>query len=126
MNALLGGTPRQRTGAHFESVAEAYLRQAGLAVLERNYRCRTGEIDLVMRHGEVIVFVEVRYRRSGDFGDPLATITPRKQRRIVQAARHFLISHPSIAENPCRFDAVGISGMPGNPHMNWIRNAFSA
>lgn len=126
MIGFFGGTPRQRTGARFESVAEAHLREAGLAVLDRNYRCRAGEIDLVMRHGQVIVFVEVRYRRSTEFGTPLETITPRKQQRIVQTARHYLVAHPSLAEMPCRFDAVGISGSPGNFQTNWIRDAFSA
>lgn len=126
MISLFPGAPKQRVGARFESIAEAVLRRAGLTVLARNYRCRVGEIDLVMRHGQVIVFVEVRYRRSSDFGDPLATITMRKQHRIVRAASHYLLAHPSLAEMPCRFDAVGISGSPDNYQTNWIRDAFSA
>jgi putative endonuclease len=126
VTGMFGGAPLQRTGARFESVAAAHLREAGLVVLARNYRCRSGEIDLVMRHGSVVVFVEVRYRRSDEYGDPLETITMRKRRRVVQAAQHFLLTHPSLAEQPCRFDAVGISGTSGTYRTNWIKDAFSA
>ena len=87
-------------GAGFEKSAETYLRRRGLKTLERNYRCRRGEIDLVMTHGDYLVFVEVRYRASREFGDPLETITPRKQRRIIAAATHFLAANERLGNRP--------------------------
>ena len=112
-------------GAGFEKSAETYLRRRGLKTLERNYRCRRGEIDLVMTHGDYLVFVEVRYRASREFGDPLETITPRKQRRIIAAATHFLAANERLGNRPCRFDAVGVTGRGGCVEYDWITDAFS-
>lgn len=108
-----------RTGGDAEAVACAHLRAAGLRLLERNYRCRRGEIDLVMREGDVLVFVEVRLRASSRFGTPAETVDIHKQRKLAAAAAHYLGSHPT--ELPCRFDVVAVSG--DNP-IDWIRNAF--
>ena len=101
------------------------LKRHGLKTVCRNYRCRSGEIDLVMRDREFIVFVEVRYRRSNDYGDPLESITPGKQKRIIRAARHFLCAQPEWHDAPCRFDAVGVSSSDGRTDFNWIKDAFS-
>jgi putative endonuclease len=112
-------------GASFEKSAETYLRRGGLKTLARNYRCRRGEIDLVMTHGDCVVFVEVRYRASREFGDPLETITRRKQRRIIAAATHFLAANPALRNRTCRFDAVGVTGSGEGVEYDWITDAFS-
>ena len=93
----------------------------GLRMLERNYRCRGGEIDLIMRDGETMVFVEVRYRRNQRFGGALGSITTSKQRRIVLAARHYL--QKSRWPGACRFDVIGLSA---ESPPDWIRGAFEA
>ena len=112
-------------GAEFERNAEAYLHKYGLRTVCRNYKCRTGEIDLVMNDGELIVFVEVRFRRNNDYGDPFESITPRKQKRLIRAATHFLSTQPQLQDRSCRFDAVGISQSNGRIKYDWIKDAFS-
>jgi putative endonuclease len=113
------GKGSQATGRAAEDLALRFLRARGLDLVERNYRCRGGEIDLVMRDGRHWVFVEVRYRRRQQFGAPQATVDTAKQRRLTLAASHFLVRH---GDAPARFDVVGISGEP--PRIEWIRNAF--
>jgi putative endonuclease len=107
-------------GAPAESLAAAFLEREGLSILERNYRCRVGEIDLVARSGPVLVFVEVRARRSEDFGGAAGSITGAKRRRLVAAARHYLASHRG--ERQCRFDVVLVRGRERN--IEWLANAF--
>ncbi|MDJ0740185.1 MAG: YraN family protein [Gammaproteobacteria bacterium] len=110
----------QATGQRAEDAAHALLSASGLAEVCRNYRCRGGEIDLIMRDGDCLVFVEVRYRRSGDFGGALSSVDARKRRRLTIAAAHYLAS--SGWSGPCRFDVVGYQGgQPGT----WIRDAFT-
>lgn len=112
-------------GAKFEASTEAYLNKSGLRTICRNYRCRTGEIDLVMIDGEFIVFVEVRYRRGDSYGSPLESITVTKQQRIIRAATHFLAVKPEFRDMPCRFDAVGVSSRDRRATYDWIKDAFS-
>lgn len=106
-------------GREKERLAEQFLIGQGLTLLKRNHRCRLGEIDLVMRDAGTLVFVEVRFRRSLSHGTPAETVGPRKQQRLVKAARHYLQASRSML--PCRFDVVAISG-PDQIH--WIRHAF--
>jgi len=103
-----------------EATAADYLVARGLRVLERNFRVKGGEIDLVCRDGAITVFVEVRRRSasSADFGGAGASITARKQQRLILAARHWLARHGECA---CRFDCVLIDG----DKLEWIRDAFS-
>lgn len=105
-------------GAQAEQAAAEHLTRQGLILLERNYRCRGGEIDLVMRDGATLVFVEVRARARSDFGGAAASITASKQARIILAARHYLAQHRVDA--PCRFDAVLIQA----GCLHWLRAAF--
>lgn len=120
-----GSTTRQ-VGNAAEDAALAMLLQAGLVLLERNYRTPGrggGEIDLIVREpDQTVVFVEVRARSSTQFGGAGASIATAKQRRIIFAARHYLLRYPSPP--PCRFDAVLLD--PKNPPMQWIRAAFDA
>jgi putative endonuclease len=119
----------RNTGILWENAALAHLRRAGLEPLTRNFNCRFGEIDLVMRdkggHGS-IVFVEVRYRNDEARGDGTASVGAGKRAKLVRAAALYLQSHPVLAREPCRFDVIGCSGTPEQPQFDWTRNAFDA
>lgn len=103
-----------------ENLAAAFLENHGLRILERNYRCRFGEIDLVAAADTVLVFVEVRARRSDRFGGAAGSITAAKRRRVVAAARHYLATHRVRAA--CRFDVVLIQGE--ERRVEWLADAF--
>jgi putative endonuclease len=106
-------------GAQAEEQALSFLLSQGLKLKERNYTCRLGEIDLVLLDGKTVVFVEVRMRRSGAFGGAAESITARKRKRLLSAARHYLARERTLPE--CRFDAVLIES-GGAPR--WIKDAF--
>ena len=109
-----------RRGEPAESLAAAFLEREGLRILERNYRCRMGEIDLVAQSGDTTVFVEVRARSSEAFGGAAGSITAAKRRRLVAAARHYLARQRS--ERACRFDVVLIRG--AEQRVEWLPGAF--
>jgi putative endonuclease len=109
-----------KRGTEAEAMAAAFLEGCGMRVMARNYRCRFGEIDLVMRDGATTVFVEVRSRASAAFGGAAASITARKRARLVRAARHYLSRLRATPQ--CRFDALLIEGDP--PRIEWLRDAF--
>lgn len=109
------------SGAQAEQLAAAYLKLHGLQLVETNYRCRFGEIDLICRDGKALVFVEVRLRGSEAFGGAAASITARKQEKILLAARHYLQRLRDIPA--CRFDVVLLRGLRDND-IEWIRDAF--
>ncbi len=115
-------------GRRGEDLARQYLEAQGLKFLERNYRCRAGEIDLVMLEGPILVMVEVRLRASTDHGSAAATVGPRKQRRFVLAARHMTLTRPEYRSLAARFDVVAIDVASGSraPVVTWIRDAFRA
>ena len=113
----------KRSGDAAEDRALAHLLGRGLKLVERNYRTPHrggGEIDLVMRDADTLVFVEVRKRASRDFGGAAASVGAAKQRRIVFAARHFLLRFREPP--PCRFDVVGVEG----GRIEWLQGAFDA
>jgi putative endonuclease len=105
-------------GAEAEQRAADYLVAQGLLLVTRNFRCRGGEIDLIMRHHHTLVFVEVRSRARADYGGAAASITLNKQRRIILAARFYLAIHKVDA--PCRFDAVLLQA----GELQWLQAAF--
>lgn len=107
-------------GETAEQIAAAFLLNRGLKIIHRNYRCRFGEIDLVAQDGKTLVFVEVKSRRTEDFGGAAASITRGKREKLLRAARHYLAQARSMP--PCRFDAVLIRGEP--PQLEWVKNAF--
>lgn len=111
-------------GARAEALARARLERAGLRSLAANVRFRGGEIDLVMRDGATVVFVEVRYRRCAAFGDGAASVDRRKRRRIALAARLYLAGRPDLASAACRFDVVTLAGPALSPAIEWLRDAF--
>ena len=119
------------TGILWENAASQHLQQSGLALLERNFTCRFGEIDLVLldrraRGGECVVFAEVRYRRSDVRGGGLASVGAGKRARLLRAAALYLQAHPEHGDRACRFDVVACSGTPAHPRFDWIQSAFEA
>ena len=119
-------TLAQDTGARAETAARAFLEAQGLRFVAANAASRPGELDLVMRDGDVLVFVEVRYRASDRFGGALASVDRAKQRRLVRAAEAFLARHRTLQALRCRFDVVAAQGNPDAPALQWVRDAFRA
>ena len=106
-------------GDRAEEAAAIFLQQQGLIITGRNYHCRFGEIDLIARDGETLVFVEVRMRNSNAFGGAAASITPGKQAKLLRTARHYLSGCRQLPV--CRFDAVLING---SHRPEWLKNVF--
>lgn len=113
-------------GDAWETRALHALQRAGLTLVVRNWHCRYGEIDLVMREGDTLVFVEVRYREAGTPGGALASVGPAKQAKLVRAAQLYLAQHSAAASGPCRFDVIAFDGTADGAHCDWQRGAFEA
>jgi putative endonuclease len=113
----------RQTGLRAEQIASDFLAGKGLREIERNFHCRFGEIDIIARHDEHLVFVEVRYRQSNSHGGAAASIGISKQRKLRNSALHYL-QRNRLSDAPCRFDVISISGELENPRLDWIRNAF--
>lgn len=117
----------KKIGDDAERIAERFLIRHNLKLVARNYRCRYGEIDLIMRHDETLTFVEVRLRKSlrgtADFGGALASITSLKQAKIIATAQHYLAGMKH--QPPCRFDVVLLNGL-NVQDVEWIKSAFDA
>jgi putative endonuclease len=118
----MSGILAQSKGAVGEQLAADYLQRQGLKLIERNFRVRGGEIDLICRDGKSTVFVEVRLRSRGEFGGAAASITAAKQARLILAARHWLLRH---GETPCRCGCFLLDGLEAK-NIEWLRDAFSA
>ena len=110
----------RNTGTSYERKAAEYLEQQGLVILKHNYRCRQGEIDLIARDKEYLVFVEVKYRSQNRAGYSLDAVNPAKQKKISKVARYCLAAEYHCTEIPCRFDVIGIDG----GCLHWIKDAF--
>lgn len=115
-------SPSQRAGDDAEDQALRHLERAGLTLVARNVACRAGEIDLIMLHGGILVFVEVRSRDQTRYGGAAASVGHAKQRRLVQAAQFFLKTQWRAALPRCRFDVVAFE----HAELHWIRDAFQA
>lgn len=111
---------KRAVGMAYEKLAGDYLTRQGYEILEYNFRCRMGEIDLVAKDGEYLVFVEVKYRSSGRAGSPLEAVDNRKQRVISKVASYYCLTHGHGEGRPCRFDVVAING----EEYTLIKNAF--
>ena len=108
-----------------EQRARRHLESEGLHFREANYTCKMGEIDLIMLDHHTLVFVEVRYREDAAFCHPLETVTRAKQRKLMRAASHYLLTRIKSHDVPCRFDVVGISATGDDTfQIDWIKNAF--
>jgi putative endonuclease len=130
MPAAEAALDRRARGFAVEAAAREYLLAAGLRPLAGNVAFRSGELDLVMQDrdalGELLVFVEVRFRADDAFGGGAASVDGRKRRKLVHAARRFLAMHGSLRDAPCRFDVVEADGDPAAPRLHWLRDAFRA
>lgn len=117
---------RRAFGEAQEKTAARYLESHGLELIGTNFQCKLGEIDLIMRSADSLVFVEVRYRRSLAFGSPAESVDYRKQRKLTRTAQSYLKSLQLTNRIPCRFDVLGISpGMePGSLRFDWVQGAF--
>jgi putative endonuclease len=116
---------RKAIGILGEELALAHLLSFGLRLLTRNYRCKLGEIDLVMLDGETLVLVEVRCRASNDYGGAAASITWQKQRKLAKTAEHLLMKNPELRRHPARFDVIAITTHSAAPQVEWIKSAFT-
>jgi putative endonuclease len=125
--AYVSTDSRLQRGTASEQLAAEYLQARGVVMLARNVRCRAGELDLVCLDGGVLVIVEVRQRASIDFGGALASVTWRKQRKIVRATQFFLQRQAEWRRRVMRFDVLALEGMPYGAHrIVWIKDAFRA
>jgi putative endonuclease len=119
-------TNTRARGAGVEAAARDFLLRQGLRAVAANAHYRFGELDLVMLDRDILVFVEVRYRRDARFGGGAASVDAGKRRKLVKAAQAFLAAHRRFADAPCRFDVVDASGDPASPAFDWLRDAFRA
>lgn len=111
------------TGAMAEDRAEVFLQQQGLVIRAKNYRCKLGEIDLIMQHTDTLVFVEVRLRTHQAFANAAESVTIQKQQKIIKTAQFYLQQHHLTDKAHCRFDVVAFNDN-GSPE--WIKDAFTA
>jgi putative endonuclease len=117
----------QRKGQFAEKLACEYLKQQGLSFISKNYYCRYGEIDLIMKQDEMIVFVEVRYRKANNLVDSISSIDEKKQQKLYRSAENYLQQNRIHQSIPARFDVVAVTqGIDTEAKINWIQNAFQA
>jgi putative endonuclease len=115
-------------GQYYEEQAVEYLQRAGLSVVERNFRCKLGEIDIICRQGEQLIFVEVRYRSNPGFGSPAASVNRGKQRKIIRTAQFYLQNRRQFRNKFCRFDVLALTPARSCEEVDvqWLKNAFVA
>ena len=118
-------TTRAR-GIRGEALAVTYLKKKGYKIIERNYRCQWGEIDLIARDGKTLIFVEIKSRSSSGFGLPQDAVDRFKQEKLIQAARAYMAEHHVQETIPARFDVVAVQLTPSGPEMELIKDAFQA
>ncbi|MDY6845248.1 MAG: YraN family protein [Thermodesulfobacteriota bacterium] len=116
-------TRRILLGRKGERLATAFLKRQGYSIIQRNYRCKYGEIDIIAKDGTALVFVEVRTVSSDHFGDPQQTINNRKKRHISKVALHYLTKY-EIRDVEVRFDVIAVSLLPHETKMDLFKNAF--
>ncbi len=115
-------------GVGYERQAAEWLTTQGLTIIERNFRARTGEIDLIALDGRALVFIEVRYRSNPRFAGAAASVDRRKQRKLLRTAQCYLQRRPRLARRPCRFDVIAFEPAESDarPSPRWLRGAFGA
>ena len=112
-------------GSHWEKLALENLLRSGMQLIGKNFRCRMGEIDLVMRDKDCLVFVEVRYRKASRFASAAASVDYRKQRKLARAAAAFLGQYPQYRNHTVRFDVVAFDATPDDQcTLQWLQDAF--
>lgn len=120
----MGSKTTRQQGQAIELWVADYLLQCKLEILQRNFRCRFGEIDLICLHQKDLVFIEVRFRSLNCYGGALASIDYHKQQKIRRSAEFFLLTRPNLAKLACRFDVIAVTLKGNEPLLEWIQNAF--
>lgn len=116
------GENKRKTGAMYEELAAEFLQSQGFHILERNYFCKFGEIDIIAIDGDYLVFAEIKYRKSIEYGFPQEAVSYVKQRKIIKSAQYYCMRHLVNEEMPIRFDVIGILG----EQVTLIKDAFDA
>lgn len=112
---------KRSLGSEKEELATNYLKEHGVVILAKNFYFHGGELDLVVKDGEYICFVEVKYRKSKSYGVPEEAVTAAKQKKIIQGAKVFLYQNHYATDTPCRFDVISVY----QEEITWIKDAFS-
>lgn len=118
-------TQTPTAGDQAEYLALLYLQRQGLKLLNKNWRCPLGEIDLIMQQADTLVFIEVRYRKTALWGSAEESVTTSKQKRITNTAYSFLQQNPRLIKMKCRFDVIALSGNISSSNIKWLTNAFN-
>lgn len=108
-------------GEQYELLANNYLVTAGCKIIENNYQARCGEIDIIAIDEQTLIFVEVKYRSSLQFGGASSAVTKTKQKKIIKTAQYYLVTHKKYDKMECRFDVLGIDGQL---NIEWLKHAF--
>ena len=124
IKALIGLS--QKIGAEVEQQALGYLQQQGASLIQQNFRCRIGEIDLIMQAQGALLFIEVRFRKNVQFGSAVESINWQKRQKIIRSAQFFLRKFPNFQYAPCRFDVLAARLDAQELCFEWIQNAFQA
>ena len=115
---------RQR-GDHAEKIAVDLLRKNKLRIVETNYHCRWGEIDIIARDNDILAFVEVRYRKTSQYGHAWETVDTNKQQRIIKTAQYYLLNNEKYEQLNPRFDLISMDGELDDPDIEWFQSAFT-
>lgn len=115
---------KRNIGASLEGIAAKYIEDKGGTVIERNFRCKGAEIDIIARDDKYICFVEVKYRKNNKYGGPQAAVNYAKRQKICMASGYFLLTKGLDESTPIRYDVIAILGDENSYKINWIKNAF--
>lgn len=118
------GMNKREIGSHYEDIACEYMQKYGFRLLERNFRCRQGEIDIVGKHEGYLVFAEVKYRTDAVSGNAEEAVTYTKQKRICKTADYYRYLHKIGEDTPIRYDVIAIQGEKQKEEIHWYQNAF--
>ena len=122
MRRAVGGLDHRARGRLGERAATRWLEQRGYRIVERNYSCRHGEIDVIAEHRDVLCFIEVKMRASAQYGRAIEAMSHGKRRRVARTAAFYLAEHPT--DRPCRFDVVAMDLDGGDWHFELVVDAF--
>ena len=122
---MFGSISKREFGLELEKFAAKQLALSGCEIIETNFLCKLGEIDIILKDGNVLVFVEVRFRQRSYFGGASASVDKRKQNKLIKTASYYLQSKNLTNRLACRFDVFAIEGLENKLNYNWIKDAFS-
>lgn len=121
----MGTLNKREFGSQLETFAKTILLKEGCKIVQLNYQCRLGEIDIIIKDGNTLVFVEVRYRKHAMFGGAVASVDYRKQQKLIKAAQQYLVENKLTNNTICRFDVFAVEGPIDRLEYEWIKNAFT-